>query len=432
MRRGFSSETALELRLILKTNWSAALRDALIAATTEYRRATRRQPAQNDASIRDHIRRDLDKLVRSSSNAQATLQAIDPSLRSEIIATTVLWLPGSFGAWMAGFAALDRYATHARSAVAHPTGRHPNPARRSLAVAVERAFRTHGISVSNTREGMYARTLDALLVAGGGHRGDHWHLLPAQRRERPSLTVSPAPRAASPLKEVAGWRYANPVRPPSPRRAIQTALGEAGRLPRVVHLSLLTDLTQAVRRVRRKHHPDERVRRPELRERDYGALRRVVASCDRLDRCLDRLEREHGLFNHYRDDWIFMTGYPGSPDEWRDGLALVSTECEALALQATTRDRGRPRKLAREALALELAGILSRHGIEVPVSRTPSPGSRLLLRCLELAGESPPRVPYRLLRGVADQLPTYMAETRRRRTRVAALLSEPLSIPRVR
>ena len=153
MAEGFSSETERELRLILKKRWSEELHDALVAATTKCRRAARRQPTQNDALIRDEIRRDLSKLETSSSKAQAALKAIDAALRREIIATTRPWWPFSFGMWMAGFSALGRYATHARSALAQPAGRRPDPAKRRLAIAVERAFRTHGIRISNTREG---------------------------------------------------------------------------------------------------------------------------------------------------------------------------------------------------------------------------------------------------------------------------------------
>ena len=426
MPGGFSSETERELRRILKKHWSEDLHEALVAATTEYRRTASRQPTPDDTSIRDRIRRDLSQLEKSSSKAEAALNALDTGLRQEVIATTRPWWRFSFGTWMAGFPALRRYATYARAAVSSPAGRRPDPRKRRLAVVVEGAFRTRDIRISNTREGAYARTLDELLVAAGGDRGDHFHFLPAQRK-RASPVAYPSPKAAVLLTPVAGWRYEHPVRLPSRRRAIQTALGQAGRLPRGVHLRLLADLTRAVMRFRHEQQPAARVRRHALGNRDYTALQRVVVSCDHLGKCLGHVAREHGLLDHYDDEWVFITGSRVPSDAWRDGLFLVSTECEALARQATTGSGGRPRAIDRDALALELAEILSRHGIELTASRTPQPSRDLLLHCLEVAGTSRPRDPYRLLRRVSDQLPTYAAARRRRRTHFAPLLGGSVS-----
>ena len=414
MCRAFSSETALELRLILKTSWSAALRDALIAATTEYRRAARRRPTQAHAALREQFRGDLSKLDTSLSDVQAALSAAGPALRQEILVATSPWLRCSFGRWMTGFAALGRYSQSVRSTIQGSAGRRVDAPARRLAFRLERVFRDHGIPVTNSR--LYPHTLRVLLDNAGLHLKDVSHLLPAKRRRQHRVTNSSC-RARSPLlPTVSGWRRTRHRTLPSPRRDLQVALGEAGQFPRAIHLQLLGELTRSVSRFQREQHPDAKLRGGGLTAADREVLQRIVSSADRLARRLSHLEHEYGPLDHYPWEWVDLTAYEVTLDTWLEGLFVVATECDTLRRDFETPRPHRPRATARDALALQLAEILTRHGFELTPSHTANPSSGLLLRCLDLAGAPASPDPYRLLRRLSDQLPTYAAERRRERT----------------
>ena len=420
---GFSSSAREDLRFILKTLWSDDLCTDLAAATAQYRADTRNRVTDKAPRERREGRRDLSRLERASSRCRANLEALTPGLRKKIIVGVGPYLGSSVGTWMAGFDALGRYLEHLRGTSRVRSGRPADVGRRRFALAVQRIFRKHGIPVRQSRDGVFAQTLTALLFNTGAKIENAWHLLPGQF-QRTTQRLDPPPKAAPALRSVPGWTYTLTARLPSPRRTLQAAISETVDLPRSARSRLLADLTWAVTRFGERHQPEAPVRMYRLDDEDRTALRRAVTSCTALARELDALEHEHGLFNLHPDDWTHVTGYKVPSDEWREGLLMVAAECDTLRRAARPRGTGRPPASERDALALDLAEIFTRHGVRLEVSRKATPFTRLIMRCLQLTGVRAPKDPYRLLRRLADELPAYAAERQRRRNFFDALLTQ--------
>ena len=160
---------------------------------------------------------------------------------------------------------------------------------------------------------------------------------------------------------------------------------------------LVTDVTAAIMNVQRGRLPESQARQHEFTSAQLGLIQRIDTRCHQLAAALHRLEHEHGLLDLYPDEWLHMTGSRCVFDEWRDGLLLVGAECAYLLHHSPRRRRGRPKNDVTLPLALGIAEILTRHGVDLMVSRGSTPFTQLLLRSLELAGERVPRDPFRLL-----------------------------------